>query len=369
MKKLLLAVFVVLCLLGSAYSQQSNRGFYRGGLSSGFILVFVHANGALAVYTFDQGQWSSGGGTVSNTGFFSFNTVNQSKTITTPVSGTLASDSVSGSFTPNGLPAESFTATKVPIFGPTDIVAGRYFGVATASPGGATTPFTVLLDSQSRIVVNGIGTDSISSISQQQDGTLSTSDAFGSDLGQEYNEGGGLFQIKGPNTNVFVRHGVIQGTFAANGVTYQFRASKESSANHLANISTRGPVTNTPRGQLISGFIIINGPKLVFIRALGPTLGSSGVPFPNPGQVDAFLPNPMVQLYKAGSQNPIAVNDDWQTNPNAADIGATTIPPNNTKEAALLVRLESGQYTAVVSSADSGGAGIALVEVYEIDRD
>lgn len=53
---------------------------------------------------------------------------------------------------------------------------------------------------------------------------------------------------------------------------------------------------------------------------------------------------------------------------NAALGAATSIPPLNPKEAAILIRLEPGNYTTVVSGADNG-TGISLVEVYEIDRD
>jgi hypothetical protein len=367
MKPITFLLASMLALTANVDAQQSNRGFYRGGLTSGFILFFVNANGALAVYTNDHGQTSSGGGSVSGTGFFSFNTVDPSQMTVTPVSGTLAPDSVSGKFTPSGFPEETFTATKVPIFGPTENIAGRYYGIGFPKPAGNYIPFTILIDSQSRVVVNGIGTDSISSVNQV---TGPQPENFGADIAQEFNSQQATFAAAGPSTHIFVSHGVMEGTFAANGVTYQFRASKESSANHLANISTRGPVNNTSKGQLISGFIITGGPKLVLIRALGPTLQSSGfcggTDFPCP---EPYLNNPMVQLFKASSQNPIAVNDDWQTNANVTDISATTIPPNFPKEAALLVRLEPGQYTAVVSSADSGGSGVAIVEVYEIDRD
>jgi hypothetical protein len=77
----------------------------------------------------------------------------------------------------------------------------------------------------------------------------------------------------------------------------------------------------------------------------------------------------MVQLFGfTQNSTPIAVNDDWQTNSNAADIRATGIPPTDPKEAALLIRLEGGSYTAVVSGAD-GGTGNALVEAYGVDRD
>jgi hypothetical protein len=77
------------------------------------------------------------------------------------------------------------------------------------------------------------------------------------------------------------------------------------------------------------------------------------------------LADPNLQLYSG--QTLLAQNDDWQTNSNASDITATSIPPSNAKESALLIRLEPGIYTAVLSG--KGGTGIALVEVYEIIRD
>ena len=46
----------------------------------------------------------------------------------------------------------------------------------------------------------------------------------------------------------------------------------------------------------------------------------------------------------------------------------TTLAPTNAKEAAVLIRLEPGNYTTVVDGADNG-TGIALVEVFEMDRD
>jgi hypothetical protein len=152
-------------------------------------------------------------------------------------------------------------------------------------------------------------------------------------------------------------HGVIFGTFTWNGVVYEIRAMQESAANHLANISTRGFV-NTGQGELIGGFIITGGPKMVLIRALGPSLVALGV-----GPV---LADPKLRLFEG--QTVLKENDDWQTNDNANEIIATTIPPQNPKEAAVLVRLEPGYYTTVVTGAD-GGTGIALVEVYEIDLD
>jgi len=61
-------------------------------------------------------------------------------------------------------------------------------------------------------------------------------------------------------------------------------------------------------------------------------------------------------------------NDDWQSESNSDDIISTTIPPQDSHEASILVRLEPGAYTAVVTGANDT-TGIALIEVYEIDHD
>ena len=136
-----------------------------------------------------------------------------------------------------------------------------------------------------------------------------------------------------------------------------FRAPQESSANHLANISTRGFV-NTGQGQLISGFIIRGGPKLVIVRALGPSLASRGV--------SPVLADPTLKLLSGATL--IAQNDNWQSASSVDDTRGSTIPPTNAKESAIVIRLEPGAYTAVVSGADNG-TGIALVEVYELNFD
>jgi hypothetical protein len=154
-----------------------------------------------------------------------------------------------------------------------------------------------------------------------------------------------------------VSHGLLLGDFTLNGVVFHFRAPQESSENRLANIAARGFV-NTGQGQLIGGFIIRGGPKLVLIRALGPSLTSLGV---NP-----VLADPQIKLFQ--NQTLLRQNDDWGNATNSSEMVATTIPPTNAKEAAILIRLEPGNYTTVVDGADNG-TGIALVEVYEIDRD
>ena len=101
---------------------------------------------------------------------------------------------------------------------------------------------------------------------------------------------------------------------------------KESLANHMANISTRGFV-NTGQGQLIGGFIITGGPKMVMIRALGPSLTSFNV--------SPVLADPKLQLFENSTL--LKENDNWETNSNVADIIKTGIAPTNPKEAATLM--------------------------------
>jgi hypothetical protein len=109
---------------------------------------------------------------------------------------------------------------------------------------------------------------------------------------------------------------------------------------------------------LIGGFIITGGPKLVMVRAMGPSLAAAGV--------SPALANPALTLYANGTQ--LAANDNWKTNANVADIIASGIAPNDDSEAVLLIRLEPGAYTTVVSGA-GGTTGIGLVEVYEVGSD
>jgi hypothetical protein len=139
------------------------------------------------------------------------------------------------------------------------------------------------------------------------------------------------------------------------------------------NISTRAYVDTGDRA-LIAGFIIRVAPgstpapmKLV-LRAIGPSLSTATPPVPNP------LANPFLSLHYGLPE--IAANDDWKDN--LADpmmkkgtqkmaIEATTIPPTNPLESAVLAVLNPGVYTAIVSGTPpSSSNGVGLVEVYNI---
>jgi hypothetical protein len=106
----------------------------------------------------------------------------------------------------------------------------------------------------------------------------------------------------------------------------------------------------------------------VLIRAVGPTLGNA--PFNVPG----VLANPQLNLFRGATL--VRTNDDWFRDPEAnlireaaAAVRAFALGPQSL-DAALLVYLEPGAYTAVVSGPTNAGpnaqTGNALVEIYEV---
>jgi hypothetical protein len=134
---------------------------------------------------------------------------------------------------------------------------------------------------------------------------------------------------------------------------------------HLYNISTRGFV-GTGDNILDGGFIIEGaGAKTVMVRAIGPELTQYGV--------SGVLADPMLDLHD-GSGAIIASNDDWQHTVTGGVIqggqvgvvqNTGTLVPADTREAALVVTLSPGNYTAVVHGKNNT-TGVALVEVYDL---
>jgi hypothetical protein len=117
------------------------------------------------------------------------------------------------------------------------------------------------------------------------------------------------------------------------------------------NISTR-LLVGTNDNVMIGGFIITgNAQKVVIIRALGPSLGI-------PGE----LQDPVLALHDSADH--VVTNDDWRTDQEQI-IKDTTIPPTNDRESAIVIGLDPGNYTAIVSG-KNGTTGIGLVEVYDL---
>jgi uncharacterized repeat protein (TIGR03803 family) len=140
------------------------------------------------------------------------------------------------------------------------------------------------------------------------------------------------------------------------GVVELYDLSPASSNAGLANISTRGFITNDT--VLIGGFIVGQPDSArVIVRGLGPSLGALGVRNP--------LPNPTIDLRDSNGAQ-IAFNRDWRDS-QEQEIIQTTIPPNDVHEAAIVATLAPGNYTAIVRSEDNA-TGTALVEIYNLTR-
>jgi hypothetical protein len=139
------------------------------------------------------------------------------------------------------------------------------------------------------------------------------------------------------------------------------------------NISTRVDV-ETDDNVAIGGFIITGGttPKTVIVRAIGPSLATSGV--------TGLLADPILELHDSTGAT-ISMNDNWKDNSQTdqdtiigagLDMynGATISDMESVLVASLPPKDESvtgsGEYTAVVSGVNSV-TGVGLVEVYDLD--
>lgn len=150
---------------------------------------------------------------------------------------------------------------------------------------------------------------------------------------------------------------------------YDLGANDAVPTKQLINVSTRAPVDAAH--ALFEGFVIAGDqPKRVLIRGIGPTLATFGVG-------DA-LSDTRLEIYSG--QTLVARNDDWSTPEpvsagpaigSAADItvassssGAFALPAGS-KDAAVVLTLPPGAYTAIVRGS-STESGEALAEVYEV---
>jgi parallel beta-helix repeat protein len=150
-----------------------------------------------------------------------------------------------------------------------------------------------------------------------------------------------------PGSYTAVVSGVNEGTGIGVVEAYDLDRSVDSK---FANIATRGSVQSGDN-VMIGGLIILgDSNQKVLVRAIGPSLG-----------IEGSLANPTLELVD-GDGTTLAANDNWRDT-KEADIQATTIPPSNDLESAILATLAPAPYTAIVRGAD-GSSGVALVEVY-----
>lgn len=164
-----------------------------------------------------------------------------------------------------------------------------------------------------------------------------------------------LVMTLAPGSYTAVIHGNNSGTGVALFEVYDVTPDGDST---LANISTRGRV-DAGDNVMIGGFVVSPDESTeVLVRAIGPSLGKSGIA--------DYLPDPLLELHNSDGDL-IAQNDNWRSSQQAA-IQASQLAPADNRESAIVATLPSGAYTAIVRG-QNGGAGVALVEVYNLDYD
>jgi PKD repeat protein len=119
----------------------------------------------------------------------------------------------------------------------------------------------------------------------------------------------------------------------------------------LENISTRASIQGEGAYDIIAGFIITGtGNQKVFIRGLGLAEG-----------VDSYL-----KLEKYPSGDFVAHNNNWLVrNPRATEIPAHMQGRLKSTDAAIVVDLPAGAYTATLMSVDKKGLGLIGVDAIE----
>ena len=124
----------------------------------------------------------------------------------------------------------------------------------------------------------------------------------------------------------------------------------------LRNASTR--VALAPGQSSMLGFTLAGAAQQrVLVRAIGPTLSAFGVSTP--------LAQPSLTVFAGPTQ--VAQNSGWAGDAAVAEaaviVGAFTLAPNS-RDAAVVLTLAPGGYSAVVSGTTSTDQGEVLIEVY-----
>ncbi len=154
----------------------------------------------------------------------------------------------------------------------------------------------------------------------------------------------------------------VSGAGGTSGVGLAEIYEDDKNISRLVNLSARARVS-TGASVMIPGLVVGPGTsRKLLIRGAGPALTTYGV--------SGVLADPRIRLVDADG-NTVASNDDWQSGNNPAEVSdaiaktqAFAFAPGS-KDAALVVTLPSGRYSALVEGAN-GGTGVALVEVYEV---
>lgn len=115
----------------------------------------------------------------------------------------------------------------------------------------------------------------------------------------------------------------------------------------IDSVSTNAFVS--PTIKLISGVLISGGVKRSMVRASSVN-----------GAVD-----PMVEIYTYPDRKLLGSNDSWATDPGAAELTQKKLTPAHATDAAMIISLPPGLFTAEVTS-KNGGSGNNVLEIYDM---
>jgi hypothetical protein len=157
-----------------------------------------------------------------------------------------------------------------------------------------------------------------------------------------------------PGSYTAVVRGV--GNSVGTGVVDAYDLSPAASAK-VVNIATRGLIQPGDK-LMIAGFIIQNGSAKAVVSALGPSL----IPF----GINNALPDTTLEV-RDQNGGLVVANDNWKVRSSdgtsqQAEVEATHLQPSNDLEAAVVVTLPPGQYSAQVrGKPEATGTGVVQV--------
>jgi hypothetical protein len=235
--------------------------------------------------------------------------------------------------------------------------------ITKVSPSGTKTTFATALSGPVGMACDGAGNlfvaerDGHRIVRFTPSGTKSVfSTALSSPYGLVFNAAGDLFASNQFTGEIFrfTPDGAIR-PFASMSPEVGFLAIAPGTGR-LLNISTRLRIM-TGDNALIGGFIITGTEaKRVIVRGLGPSLNNSGVP--------GALEDPTLELFDAAGAS-LASNNDWKDTQQSS-IESSELAPTDDREAAIIVTLNPGAYTAIERGRNDT-TGVGIVEVYDLD--
>lgn len=171
-------------------------------------------------------------------------------------------------------------------------------------------------------------------------------------LGLQYPNESGIVASLQPNAYTAILVGKNDGTGVGLVEVYDVN---QAATSQLANISTRGFIL-TGSNVMIGGFILGgNNNTHVVVRGIGPSLSG----------ISNALADPTLELHDSNG-GLLVSNDNWQDDStSAAQLIALGLAPQDSLESGIFTLLPPGAFTAILAG-NSGGTGIGLVEIYNV---